>query len=371
MQKLLILGGYGVVGSRATRLIRSRNPDLRLVLAGRHVENAASLAREVDAEVVRVDVAGANVLDGIPGDVTAALGVVTDPNNTLLREVIGRGIPYADLNRAGLASIADATLVAAMGRPTAPILLAGSFYCGLTALTAAFLHGRDANINRVDITILSSSNDEVGPNSWGFADRLAWPYYPSAMGHRRVAHPLTEAVNVRCADGTFRSASLLGTMEQTTLPILLGVPTVESRIAMIEGSSLGGLRFLKRTGLLRLLSQPKLAGVKAAIFNRQGTGGIAGLSVTATSPSGQLTIDLLSPNGQVQLSAAGATCAAELLLSGQLRSGLCFPEQYVDACNLLDLLRHAGIVVTGSDPRITVLDPSESTPRVEAKETSK
>ncbi len=208
----------------------------------------------------------------------------------------------------------------------------------------------------MDISALASSDDRVGPDSWGFSDRLAWPYYAMHLGKRHPAHPLTGLRHVRCADGRERPAALVGTLEQTTLPLTLGVPTVETRMALQSAVALYGLVGLKRSGALRALARPALRRIRAALLERPGTGDFAGITVTAEGPTRSVSVDLLDTRGQAHLSAIGAACAAERVLGPGLPAGISFPEQYAEPAADIEMLREAGVMVrltgfTGNIPR--------------------
>ena len=364
---LLIVGGYGLVGEQVARLLRRRHPDLPLLLAGRHPENGRGLAAALgNAGTVAIDVASAQPLDGLPVRPRAVLGVVSDPHDHLIVDAMRRGIPMADIHRAGHSSILDVTVAAARERPAAPVLLSGGWLAGLAALMAAAAVRELGVAERLDVHVLSSSDDRVGPDSWGFSERLAWPYYAMRNGRRQPAHPMTGVRQVRCADHQERPAALIGTLEQTTLPLTLGVPTVETRMALMSSASLFALVGLKRTGALRALARPRLSKVRTALLQRPGTGDFAGVTVTAEGPAGVVSVDLLDSRGQAHLSAVGATCAAERLLGGALPTGISFPEQSADPGADLELLHQAGVVVrlTGfaPDPHS---QPDDAMPREE------
>jgi hypothetical protein len=342
---LLIVGGYGLVGEQVARLLRQRHPDLPLVLGGRHPERAKALAASIGAETAAVDVGAPQPLASLTERPAAVLAAVSDPDDHLLVDAMRRGIPFADINRAGHSSILDVTVAAARERPSAPVLLSGGWFAGVSALMAAAAVRELGDAERVDIAVLASSDDRVGPDSWGFSDRLAWPYYAMRGGRRHPAHPLTGLRTVRCADLQERPAALVGTLEQTTLPVTLGVPTVETRMALQSVASLYGLVGLKRTGALRALARPGLRRVRAALLQRPGSGDFAGITVTATGPSGSVSVDLLDAKGQAHLSAVGAACAAERVLGSGLPAGVSFPEQSADPEADLELLRQAGVVV--------------------------
>jgi hypothetical protein len=354
---LLVAGGYGVVGGQAARLLRERHPDLPLVLAGRRPQRARRLARELDAATVAIDVRSESPLASLAGRPAAVLATVSDPGDRLLVDAMRRGIPIADINRGGQAAVLDVAVRAAHARPAAPVLLAGSWLSGLTALTATAAAREVGRAERIEVTVLVSSRDRIGPDAWGFGKRLAWPFHPMADGRRRTVHPLTGVRRVRCPDGRERPAARIGTLEQITLPITLEVPTVETRIASHDPPALWGLIALKRTGVLNGLERWGAGRVREALLSRSGPGDFAGLTVTAHGGGRSATIEALDVMGQGHLNAVGATLAAErvLGLAGmQLSPGISFPEQHARPEADLAALRQAGVVVRGAEPRRAV-----------------
>jgi hypothetical protein len=351
---LLIAGGYGVVGSQAARLLRERHPDLPLVLAGRNPQRARRLADQLGAHTAAIDVRAGSPLGSLASLPAAVLATVSDPADRLLVDAMRRGIPIADINRGGHAAVLDAAVRAARERPAAPVLLAGSWLSGLTALVAAAAAAEVHPAERIEVTVLVSSNDRVGPDAWGFGKRLAWPYHPMADGRRHTVHPLTGVRRVRCADGRERPAARIATLEQITLPITLDVPTVETRLASHDPPVLWGLVALKRAGVLNGLERWGAGRVREALLNRSGPGDFAGLTVTASSANRSATIEALDVKGQGHLNAVGATLAAErvLGLAGHaLAPGISFSEQSARPDADLDALRQAGVVVRGGAGR--------------------
>jgi hypothetical protein len=342
---LLIVGGYGLVGEQVSRLLRRRHPDLPLLLGGRNPENGRALAASIGASTAVIDVRSERPLESLTERPAAILAAVSDPGDHLLVDAMRRGIPIADINRAGHAGILDVAVTAACERPSAPVLLSGSWLAGLSALMAAAVVRELGDAERVDISVLASSDDRVGPDSWGFSDRLAWPYYAMRDGKRQPAHPLTGLRDVRCADGVERPAALVGTLEQTTLPLTLGVPTVETRMALQSVPSLYALIGLKRSGALRALARPALKNFRATLLQRPGSGDFSGITVTAQSATRSASVDLLDMRGQAHLSAVGAAVAAERVLAAGLPSGISFPEQSAEPEADFEILRQAGVVV--------------------------
>lgn len=347
-KSLLIVGGYGLVGTQVARLLRERHPDLELVLAGRRPEQGRALAESLGATTVAVDTSADKPLAALPVLPTAVLAAASDPADRLLVHAARLGLPVADINRGGHASVLDAAVAVASETTSAPVLLSGSWMAGVAALMAAATVRELGEVARVDVVALASSDDEVGADSQGFTQRLAWPYYPMRRGRRQVSHPLTSVRRVRCADGNERPAALVGTLEQITLPRTLGVPTVETRMALQDTASLYGLIGLKRAGALRALARPALHRTRSALFEKPGTGDFAGITVTAEGPGGRVRVDILDTNGQAHLSAVGAVLAAERVLGlagHRLPPGLSFPEQSADPHGDIATLRAAGVIV--------------------------
>ncbi|MCP4657949.1 MAG: NAD(P)H-binding protein, partial [bacterium] len=99
MTTVLIVGGYGAVGSDLCRIL-STDSDIDLVVAGRDGEKASRLASELDAKSRVVDVddpdSSAAGLEGIDLVVNCFVDVV-EPSLNLPMAAIARGIYYLDL----------------------------------------------------------------------------------------------------------------------------------------------------------------------------------------------------------------------------------------------------------------------------------
>ena len=89
---ILIAGGYGVVGQQITSLIRQRHSDLPLIIAGRTLDKAESVAHQLgNASSIRMDVEQPNPLEGLKP--RAIIAVVNDPHDYLLRDAVKMAFP--------------------------------------------------------------------------------------------------------------------------------------------------------------------------------------------------------------------------------------------------------------------------------------
>ncbi len=358
---LLIAGGYGLVGTQAALLLRRRHPHLPLLLAGREPAGGRGLAARLGAATARLDVGDERPLASLPERPRAILATVADPADHLLADALRHGIPLADVDRGGTAAVLDVALRATRDHATAPVLLAGGWMGGTAALLAAPLLRVASASARVSLTVLASSGDRVGDGAWGFSRRWAWPYHVHERGRRRIAHPLTQLRRVCCPDGRKRVSARISTLEQMTLPLTLGVASVEGRLALQAEPELWGLVALKRSGALRALDHPRLGGVRRALLERSGEGDICGFTVSVTGGGPTRALDVLDPHGQAHLTGVGAALAAERVLGlagAALPPGVSFPEQ--SACPTADVaaLVAAGAVVHARGMRLADIAPA-------------
>ncbi|MFB8061792.1 hypothetical protein ACFC6U_37265, partial [Kitasatospora purpeofusca] len=194
---VLLVGGYGTVGSELARLVAAEHP---VLLTGRSEQRGADLVRELGgaphAAVRRWDLADPTPFTAA---VSAVVGVVNDPDDRVLRAAARAGVPYVDVTR-WTVRLQRAATVAALLRPTAPVLLSSAWMGGVVGLVAAALAERLGGADRVETAIRWDLADRAGADSVEFMDRLGLDYEVISEGQRRTVAPLTEAHTVRIGD---------------------------------------------------------------------------------------------------------------------------------------------------------------------------
>ena len=104
---------------------------------------------------------------------------------------------------------------------------------------------------------------------------------------------------------------------------------------------------LRRSGLLRLLSHPRLTRVRRSLLHTSGDGGTARVVVEVVGEGGARRAEIADPRGQSHLTCAGATIAVERALNldgaGTEPPGVRLPERHADLDGAMDALRAHGV----------------------------
>ncbi|MER6518658.1 saccharopine dehydrogenase [Streptomyces sp. NPDC001553] len=335
---VLITGGYGTVGAEISRILAVDTPTL---LTGRNPDRGRALAAEVGAEVRAWDLA-----DPAPfrAGVRAVISSVNDPEDRVLHAAAAAGVPYVDITR-WTGRLQRAVTVAALLRPTAPVLLSSAWMGGVSSLVAAVLAEELGGAEQVEIAVRWDLADRAGADSVEFMDRLGVAFEVVDGGRRRLASPMTESRTVRIG-GTPLRVARIDTPEQFTLPLTLGTTTAATRIGFSSPAATRAILALRGTGFFRWAGGERWAPARRALLHSPGEGGTARLRVDVTHRGRTRTATVTDPLGQHHLTAVGAVVGLRRVLGtdgSPTPRGLVFPEQHPDPARAVELLVGHGV----------------------------
>ncbi|MFD3869257.1 saccharopine dehydrogenase [Streptomyces sp. NPDC058623] len=338
---VLITGGYGTVGAEIARILAVDTPTL---LTGRTPGRGAALAVETGSEVRAWDLADPSPFRAA---VRAVISSVNDPEDRVLLAAAAAGVPYVDITR-WTGRLQRAVTVAALLRPTAPVLLSSAWMGGVSSLVAAVLAEELGGAERVEIAIRWDMADRAGADSVEFMDRLGVAFEVVDGGRRRLAAPMTESRTVRI-DGTSVRVARIDTPEQYTLPLTLGTATAATRIGFSSPAATRALLALRGTGFFRWADGERWAPARRALLHSPGEGGTARLRIDVGHGGRSRTATVADPRGQHHLTAVGAVLGLRRVLGtdgSPAPRGLAFPEQHPDPARALAQLAAHGVEVT-------------------------
>ena len=321
---ILLMGGYGAIGRLVARELRSRHPDLPLLIGGRDFARAQEAAAELGKAEGAVLDPGAGDLGLGERPVRAVAVFYSDDRLAGLGFALARGVPHLGIS-SGVYEIAP-EIGSFMLKPTAaPVVLGYEWLVGATTvatLQAAEAYGR---IDDIVIGALVDEEDGGGPAVAEDFERLH-RMMPSALTRRGGAYVWRgedDAVtSFQAIDGTRMEASGFSSIDVVGLSTATGAPNVQFNIATGVSSS-------RRRG------EPKSTEIIIELGGRDHSG-----QALRTRHA------VFHPQGAAPLTSLGVSMLIERLtgLDGKppTSPGLYFPFQLLDPAIYLSRLDTAG-----------------------------
>ncbi|MGX6601007.1 hypothetical protein ACWKSP_02545 [Micromonosporaceae bacterium Da 78-11] len=330
---VLLVGGYGVVGTELARLLHARHPDLGVLLAGRDPGRGRDLAAGTGAGLLTWDLTGP-----VPdARVRLVVSLTNDLGDAALAAALAAGVPYVDITR-WTSRLHAAHLRLTAEPPAAAAVLASGWMGGVVPRLVAHLAVAG---DRVDVAIRYDLRDSSGADSVEYLDRLGVEFTVPVDGGERLVTPLTDARTVDIGGDRVRVARI-DTPEQVTLPARLGLSGCATRIGFSEPAATTTLLALRRIGFFRWARGEKWRGLRRRILHSSGAGGEARIRIDVAGVGGRVGALVVDPAGQAHLTAVGALMAIRQALAAG--PGVRFPED--DATDgLPELLADLGVEV--------------------------
>ena len=317
--RILIAGGWGLIGSRIAEVLRDAGHDLEIVLAGRNPDTGKALATGLGARRVRLDVA--NPAEGLAaaGPVDLIIAALQDPDDTLLAAALRSGAGHIGITRTvdNMAS----SVIAAAALARRPAMMLGHWQAGVLTLAALSAARGFATVDRGEVAALYDYNDPIGPMTAADATGFVGEALIRQNGRwRKVLAPETVRPVLRAGQAPF-DAMPMGVLDTPALAAMTGARDV--RFDLGSGESLG----------------TTAGGAASHDLYIDISGSRAG------APAHYRTL-VTDPLGQAHLTALGVLIGAERLLGldgNPPPEGLVFPESAIDPDRAVTRLRAFGV----------------------------
>ncbi|MFI5611680.1 saccharopine dehydrogenase NADP-binding domain-containing protein [Amycolatopsis sp. NPDC051903] len=319
--RVLIVGGYGLVGGWVARHLRAAGHDLELVLGGRRPQAGERLAQELDAKVARVDVGDTAGSLAAIGPADLVVSAVQDPHDDVLRAALRAGAAHIGIVRK--VDNVGATALTAAALAQKPALLLGHWQAGVTTYAALMAARRFRHVERIELAALFDPADASGPMTSD--DRSAF-FTPALLRRGGCWERVEQAASLRTVDRRAQesfTAQPMGVLDVAGLAAVTGAPDVRFDIGTGEsaGTAGGG------------------ATSHDIYADLRGTGHDGRPAATRFVVS--------DPLGQAHLTALGVLIGVERILaldgSEPLGPGIHLPERVIDAERAIERLRSFGV----------------------------
>jgi hypothetical protein len=161
--RILIAGGYGLVGSTIARHIRAISKDIKIILAGRNPENGMILAQELEnARTTYLDLDDTRALNEFDWkQFDLIVSALTDPADTLIQAAMDHHIAHIGISK--ISDQVSPVLFAGLhSKPKRPIVLLGHWQAGTISAILQKAAEEFRHINKVELTALYDVRDPIG-----------------------------------------------------------------------------------------------------------------------------------------------------------------------------------------------------------------
>jgi hypothetical protein len=328
--RILVIGGYGAVGTRVTSTLDAWFP-------GRVVPSGRDGVRARRSGGVRVDVTDhpgfRQTLDDL-GDISVAVLCVEPPDESVARMCLERGIHVVDINATQPYLDAVASLDTTAADSGATAVLSVGVAPGLTNLLARRAHESVGGAERLDLTVLIGAGEQHGP------DALRW----TLAGLAEPASPARPTRTVLPGYGT-RTAYPFPVSDQYTLARTLDIPEVTTRLCLDSRLLTTALFALRRPGLRHAVGRPAVRRGLIGAFGRVHLGG-DGFVVRADAWRGdQHATCALTGREQSRVTGLVAAHVTRELIQASLPPGVHHIEQLPTLAELPEISARHGVTL--------------------------
>jgi hypothetical protein len=322
-KRILIVGGYGLVGSKIARLIRDKYNAIEIILAGRNPQNGARLATELkNAETAYLNLDEGFQLSDFD-KIDLIITAMEDHSNILREAAILNGI--ASITVSEVADEISPTAFLGLHKTiSAPVVFAGHWQGGILTLVTKQLAGKFSHITRIETAGLYDERDPIGPLVASEVNGFIGQALLREAGKWQFVDSKENAREILLYDQTSATGYPMSTLDVPSIAAFTSAANIRFDFAI--GKSIGSGQGLEASHDLYI-------DIEGVLLSGQAT---------------KLRTIVSGPKGNSHLTAVGVFLITEAIfgLGGQSapqKGGLYLPETIISTDDIVSRLREFGI----------------------------
>ncbi|NWD73147.1 saccharopine dehydrogenase NADP-binding domain-containing protein [Pseudomonas gingeri] len=317
LSKILIAGGYGVIGTHVAQQLRQRHPHVELLIAGRNPARGEALAEQLGhASTVALDI-NSNHVPEEARDVDIIVCAMPDPRHLLAEYAIANGIAYINIAVANGDDVLPWLVASNPHNARRPIVPLGHYEAGSMLMLVAHLARSFDRVDQVEMCALNDPSDWLGEMT---SHALAEEPIPALARYNGQWQHETTPREIKLSDGSSALATPFQTLDAFSVYGLTRAHTIRFDVA--NGASIG--------------TREKARASMELYVEIEG--------VDQTGKALRMRAFASDPQGQAHFTAFGVVNAIDAICATSL-GGVLFPEQILDCDLVLKAMGDAGIAI--------------------------
>ncbi|AZB29946.1 saccharopine dehydrogenase family protein [Chryseobacterium balustinum] len=328
-RKILIVGGYGAVGSSIAERLMKVYPH-QIIIAGRSFSKAQAKAEEFQNKVIPQQLDVNNLKDfSVLNEVELVIMCLDQQNTDFVEYCISKGISYIDISAdyQNLQEIEKLHCLAEQNNST--VVLSVGLAPGITNLLAQYVVSQMQNVESIDIFVLLGLGEKHGDHAyrWTF-DNVDSNYTLKIHDEEKTLKSFTQPLKTNLSGN--RNFYLFNFSDQHVLLNTLDVTKVQTRMAFDVEWFTELTAFLRKLRITRLFRNKKVQDFAIQSFKNFPMGtDVFGVKVIAKDQNGNSKSVIVKGNNEGRITASVAAEIAVLVLDENLPKGVFHSHQLV------------------------------------------